>query len=300
MYRFEDSIAYNEHAQKIAKKIGDRSGEATLLNNLGRVSLVSGDFVNAISYCKRSLELAVEVNDPFLQGLALFNQSEAYRNLGQYQPARNAAEESLKLLRSARYRLGEADALENLALIEFALGERQQALELAGEALEIGREIAARRVEVSALARLGLMYLEMGKIEQAEEVFNKARGIENVYKETVHVFEIETGLAGTALARGDTTSLAAALSLIQDLAAEILYEPPTDQSHILPLRLYLTCIQSLQANADPRTGRMISRANAELLARSEKISDVTLRSGFLAMPEHRAISEFAARAAARS
>jgi tetratricopeptide (TPR) repeat protein len=299
LYRFDDSLSYYAHAQRISKKIGDRGGEAVLLNNLGRVSLVSGNFVSAISYCKKSLELAVEVNDLLLQGIAVFNQSEAYRNLGQYQTAGNAAEESLKLLRSAGYRLGEADALENLALIEFALGERQHALELAREALEIGREIAARRVEVSALTRLGLICLEMGQIEKAEEVFNQAMGNEDARKERLLLFELQAGSARAALAHGDSKFVEAS-GLIQDLADEILQEPPTDQSHILPLRLYLTCIQVLQANADPRTRRIVARAHEELQARSEKISDVTLRSGFLAIPEHRAISGFAARAAARS
>jgi hypothetical protein len=39
---------------------------------------------------------------------------------------------------------------------------------------------------------------------------------------------------------------------------------------------------------------LIARANAELQARCEKISDGTLCPGYLAIPEHRAISEFAA------
>lgn len=297
MYRFEESLAYYEQAQRIAKKIGDRSGEASLLNNMGRVSLVSGDFVNAISCCKKASELALGVNDPLVRGLAMFNQSEAYWNLGQYQPARIAGEESLKLLRSVGYRLGEADALENLARIEFSLGERQHALELAGEALEIGREIAARRVEVSALIRIGWMRLEMAQIEPAEEVFNQADGMEDAHKERLLLLELRAGLARSALARGDSKSVEAATPLIQDLARDMLQEPPTDQSHILPLRFYLTCIQILQARDDPRTGRLIKRANTELQRRCEKISDASLRPAFLAIPEHQAISDYAANAA---
>jgi tetratricopeptide (TPR) repeat protein len=297
LYRFEDSLAFYEHAQKIAKKIGDRSGEASLLNNMGRASFVSGDFVNAISYCARAAELAVEVSDPFVQGLALYNQSEAYRNLGQYQPARAAAEDSLKLLRSAGYRLGEADALETLALIEFSLGEHQHALELADKALEIGREIASRRVEVSAMTRIGLIHLEMGQTELAEEVFYKAMRIEETHKEPIPMFELQAGLAGAALARGDAKSVEAALALVQDLAREILQEPPTDQSHILPLRSYLTCIRVLHKGSDPRTGRLITRAYAELQTRCEKISDATLHPGYLGIPVHQAISDFAANAA---
>lgn len=300
MYRFADSLSFYEQAQVIVNKIGDRSGEASLLNNMGRVNFVMGDFANTVRYCREAAALASDVNEPTVQGLALYNQSDAYRNLGLYPQAREAAEASLALLKATGYRLGEADALENLARIEFSLGEPKRALERAGDALEIGKEIAAQRVEFSVLIRMGWMHLEMGQIELAEDVFNQAKGISDSNGEVVLKFELEAGLAGTALARGDSKSLEAARSLAQDLVREILHEPATDRSHILPLGLYLTCIRVLQANSDPRTNSMIARAFAELGLRSEKISDVTLRPGYLGIPEHRAISEFAANSQARN
>jgi hypothetical protein len=42
---------------------------------------------------------------------------------------------------------------------------------------------------------------------------------------------------------------------------------------------------------------MIARAAAELQARCEKISDVSLRPAFFSIPEHQAISNFAANSA---
>jgi adenylate cyclase len=83
-YKFSDALGYYEDAQKIAKKIGDRSGQASLLTNMGRASLVAGDYVRADLYCAQAAALAVEVHEPVVQGLALHNRSEAYREVGQY------------------------------------------------------------------------------------------------------------------------------------------------------------------------------------------------------------------------
>ena len=293
MYKFTDALGYYESAQKIAKKIGDRSGEASLLTNMGRASLVSGDYVQAVAYCEQAAALAAEVRDPTMQGLALHNRSESYRELGQYLAAKNAAEESLALLRSAGYRVGEANALENLALIEFSLGERAQAFEHAQNALTIAREVAARRVEVSVLTRVGLMQLEMGQLDAAEKAFVDAKNIEQELKEPIPMFELQVGLAGTALAHGGMESLEMARSHIQELVDEILCDPPTGQSHILPMGLYLVCIRVMHARNDPSTAQIIARANAELRARFAKITDASLRPAYMNIPEHRDITNFA-------
>ncbi len=291
MYHFNDAIAHYEKAQKIAKKIGDRSGEASLLNNMGRASIVFGDFASALLHCSRAEILAAAVNDPNVQGIAMHNMSEAYRELGQYSRAKEAAEESLRLLRSVGYPVGEAYTLENLALVEFALGTHNAAFERAEQALAITREINARRVEVSVLTRIGLMRLQLGQTDGAEEVLLAANKIEEEYKETIPLFEIQAGLAGVALNREDS---AAANAIIQELARELLQQPPSEQSHILPLWMYLTCIRVMRASEDPHAVQLIRRANEELQERREKISDDSFHEQFLNIPEHRSIIDLAA------
>jgi tetratricopeptide (TPR) repeat protein len=179
-------------------------------------------------------------------------------------------------------------------LIEFSLGESGRALELAEQALTIAREIGARRVEVSVLTRIGLMKLQMGEIDSAERVFLSAKEIEEEYKEAIPMFELQMGLAEAALARGDAAALTSARPAVDELASQILQDPPADQAHVIPLWLYLTCIRVMRATADTQADRLIRRVHAELLARCEKISDASLHDGFLNIPEHRAIIEFAA------
>lgn len=292
MYRFEDSLVYYERAQKISKKIGDRSGEASLLNNMGRASINSGSLVTAIKYCSQAAVLASETNDPTVQGLALHNKSEALRELGQYTKARETAEESIRLLRSSGYKAGEGWAMENLAMTEFFHGNHSKALELAEQALAISREITSRRLEVSVLTRIGLMRLGMGQLDRAEESLHLAEKIEAEFNDLIPVFEIQAGLAGVALARG-SNSMQKAGDLIIGLRDELLQDPPSDQSHILPMGLYLICIRVLQALADPRSEAMTSRSYKELMMRSDKITDADLRAGFLKIHEHQFIIAYA-------
>jgi class 3 adenylate cyclase/tetratricopeptide (TPR) repeat protein len=290
--RFSEAISYYEGAQKIARKIGDRSGEATLLNNMGSASLASGDFVRAGLYSEQAATMAAEVDEPTLQGMALSNRGEAYRELGQYVLANLTAAQALALFRSSGYRRGEAIGLDNIGLIEFSLGNHAKALEATEAALVIAREIGSRPTEASALIHRGLIYTEAGQFEEAEHSLTAAKRIVDDLGDSMQLLEVQAALARAALARGRPENLERAQSQIEELANEILKEPPTEKSHILPLWMYLTCIRVVHARSDPHAAQLIARAGAELRARSEKIADAALRIGYLNVPEHRAIVAF--------
>lgn len=288
MYRFDEALDHYRTARNIVRKIGDRSGEATLLNNMGRAGLMSGDYGAAIEYCAQSAALAAEVNDPAVHGLALHNRSEALRELGQYEAARKAADESLALMRSSGYKVGEANTLENIAMIELAQGSYPDALLHAGQALAIAREVASRRVEASVLTRIGMTRLETGEFDEAEKNLIEAQTLETELNEPILRFEILSGLARVASGRGE-----AEVSFIQSLLDEILSDPPTEQSHLLPLGLYLTGIRAMGANNNPDTQKLVARAKMELSARSLRIADAGLRASYMNIPHHRDIAALA-------
>jgi adenylate cyclase len=292
MYRFSEALVFYEQARRIANKIGDRTGEASLLTNMGRACLVAGDYMQADKYCLEAAALAVEVREPITQAMALHNRSESYRMLGQYQEAKKSAEQALELVRSGGYRVGEADALENIAQIEFALGKQAEAFEKARSALEIAREVNARRVEASVLTRIGSMHLKLSQLEEAEKVFLEAMEIEQELQEDIPMFELQAGLAGVALERGGGESLERARFYTQALIDEILHDPPTGQSHLLAMGLYLTCIRVAQACNDASTTRLIARARDELQSRFDKITTASFRISYTNIPEHQEILNF--------
>jgi adenylate cyclase len=292
MYRFGDALGFYEQARVIAKKIGDRTGEASLLTNMGRACLVAGDYVLADKYCTEAAALAVEVREPITQAMALHNRSEAYRLLGLYGEARAAADQSLELVRSGGYRVGEADALENIAQIEWGLGNHIQALEHAHAALKIAQEVSARRVQASVLTRIGYMHLQLMQLGAAEKAFLDAWEIEQELEDSIPLFELQAGLAGVELERGGDESLERAQSHVRELTDEILRVPPTEQSHILPIGLYLMCIRVAHARKDPCTVQLVARANDELQSRFAKITTAALRLVYMNIPEHREILKY--------
>lgn len=293
MSKFDEALAYYEAAQKIARKIGDRSGEASLLANMGRACLVARDYIQSETYSVQAAQLAAEVNEPAVRGIALHNRSEALRLLGRYAEAKESAEEALKMALASGYKTGEADTLENIAMIEFAQEDHERAMGHAEAALAIAREISSRRVETSVLTRIGMFRLEMGQLDAAQNALSEAEEIGRELNEPIPMFEIQAGLAQVALARGGPDSPERAMARIQALADEILQDPPTQQSLILPMGLYLASIRILLARNDPRVEKIIARANWLMKSRSDRIPDSALRASYLNIPEHCAIAEFA-------
>jgi predicted ATPase/class 3 adenylate cyclase len=292
-WRFSEAIGYYEQAQAIARKIGDRSGEATLLNNMGSASLASGDFVHAGFYSEQAAAMAVAVNEPTLQGMALANRAEAYRELGQYGLAKVTTARALELVRSSGDRRAEAIVLDNMGLIESSLGNYADALEAAKAAMAMAREIGSRPTEASALLHLGAVYTTTEQFDAAEQAIIAANGIVHELGEELTMREVQAALAHLALARGGNDDLDKAHTHLNELVQILLQEPPHEKARFLSLWIYLTCIRVMRACNDPRAAPLIARADAELRARSEKISDAALRIGYLNVPEHRAISIFA-------
>lgn len=70
---------------------------------------------------------------------------------------------------------------------------------------------------------------------------------------------------------------------------ELLQEPPTEQSHVLPLGLFLITIRVLRMDKNPNASKLIARAGLELRARSERISNEDFCASYVDLPEHREI-----------
>ena len=145
---------------------------------------------------------------------------------------------------------------------------------------------------MSVLTQLGMMNLKLGRNEIAKRVLQSAGRIEEEYKEAIPMYELSAGLSAVIMKEGGRNSAAHAADMVEGLAVEILRDPPTDESHIIPMELYLICLQVKRHAYDDRLGRLIERTRQELMFRSGKISDPMLRASFLQIPEHQAIINY--------
>jgi tetratricopeptide (TPR) repeat protein len=147
MGRIGEAIQCQEQALAIARRFGDRSGEAVNLSRLANRFSVLGQTQHAIELHERALAIACEVGDRTIEGHSLGSLASCYSDLGQTQRAIELYEQALTIARDIADRYGEGSQLGNLAGCYSDLGQTLRAIELYEQALAIAREIGARSCE---------------------------------------------------------------------------------------------------------------------------------------------------------
>ncbi len=169
-------LATHRIALASARELGDRPGEARILNNLGMV-LGQLHVHEAIGYFDQALAIYRDIGDRRDQALAANNQAFCYLALGRYDEAVTALLRALQLQREAGRRYGEGVALCNLVEAYVELGRYNEAIAISQEALAVIREVGSVRDEGYALYNLGRAHLELGRSAQAADLFQQALAI---------------------------------------------------------------------------------------------------------------------------
>jgi DNA-binding SARP family transcriptional activator len=156
-----------------ARELGDRLGEARVLNGMGMV-LGEQRAESAIECFERALAIFRELGDRRGQAQAANNLAFSYRFLGRHEDAVPALLAALDLQREVGARRGEAIALCNLGESYLHLGQYQEAIIRSEQALAVAHEIAAVRFEGYALYNLGRANLELGSTTAAVGLLEQA------------------------------------------------------------------------------------------------------------------------------
>jgi DNA-binding SARP family transcriptional activator len=169
-------LATHQIALESVRELGDRRGEAWVLNNLGMV--LGQQHVNdATDYFEQALAILREIGDRRDQGQAANNLAFCYLILGRHEEAVEALLAALELQREAGRRYGEGVALCNLGEAYVELGRLDEAIASSQEALTIVREVGSARYEGYALYNLGRAHLDLGHLAEAADLFEEALGI---------------------------------------------------------------------------------------------------------------------------
>ena len=159
---FNQAINFYDQALSLARKLGDRNGEASSLCNLGSTYDALGQYQQAIHFYQQSLEIFKEIGDRKGEANSLGSLGSAYRSLGQYQQAIQFLQQQLEITKEIGDRNGEANALCNLGNAYGSLGQYQQAIQFQQQSLEIFKEIGDRNGEAISLGNLGIAYYSLG------------------------------------------------------------------------------------------------------------------------------------------
>ena len=170
---FESAIDYYKRYLKIAKEVGDRSGEGEAYWNLGNAHDSLGDYKTAIYYHNRHLEIAKELSDRFGEGAAYCNLGNSYDSLGDYKTAINYHERHLNIARELGDKSEEGTAYGHLGNAQFGLGDSKRAIDYSERHLKIATEVGDRSGEGRAYGNLGNAHSRLGNFKTAMNYYER-------------------------------------------------------------------------------------------------------------------------------
>jgi tetratricopeptide (TPR) repeat protein len=161
----------HQYALEAARRAGDPHGEAHMLNNLGTVYRLRGQWAEAIECYKASLHLFQVLGDRHGEGETLKNIGVIYWRQGRWEEAIKMYEASLRIYRELGDRHGESKILNNLGLVYTNQGRLDEAIKMYEESLRICQELGDRHGESIALNNLGEVYFRQGRWAEAIEMY---------------------------------------------------------------------------------------------------------------------------------
>ena len=202
------------------RRLGDRSGEALVLNNLG-MAFARRRMAEAAGYFEQALVIRCEIGDLPGEAQTATNLADAYLRLERYDEALGLLKRALEIQRQAASPYSEGVVLNNLGEAYLALGRITEAVPSLEQAREIFRRIEEVRGEGYALNNLGQAYLALGRAAAAVRVMERALDLRHASGDRLDEAQTLRDLVRAHLANGQRAEaqdcLARALEILEDL-----------------------------------------------------------------------------------
>ena len=167
-------VEYYEKALKIAKEIGDVSGESRCYAHLGNTYHDLGDFRKALEYHEKALRIAKEIGKKSEESTCYTGLGNAYQSLGNFRKALEYHEKALKIAKEIGDVSVKPTGYTNLGNAYYCLGDFRKAIEYHKLALKIAKEIGDVSVKPTCYINLGSAYDNLGDFKKAIEYHEKA------------------------------------------------------------------------------------------------------------------------------
>jgi class 3 adenylate cyclase/tetratricopeptide (TPR) repeat protein len=122
-----DQLTHSERALEIYVELGDVSGEASVLQNLGGFAFYRGRWDEAVALFERSRDARLRTGNDVDGAIATCNISEVLVQQGRFEEAERQLGEALRVCRAADYRSGTAFARSLLGRIAAHTGRPEEA-----------------------------------------------------------------------------------------------------------------------------------------------------------------------------
>ena len=181
-------------ALKICKANG-LQGESKILNNLGNISHVSGDYDKAVAYYVESLELKRAAGDKRGMAASYFNIGAIKSDMGQHDAAANDFKKCIKLAKEIAYTKLEIRGLSRIAYGFQEQGDLEQSINYNTQALKLSRSVNSVYGLMSNHYNLAENYRLSDDIPKAFEYYQLALKASKEQRHVGYEGAILTGIA---------------------------------------------------------------------------------------------------------
>jgi class 3 adenylate cyclase/tetratricopeptide (TPR) repeat protein len=152
---WDQAAAQYRTALSAAREAGDRPGQAGVLDELGLLQQLTGDYPGATASLAEAIELFVNLGDRPGEAYARNHLGLVQQDRGDYPVAMASHQQALALARDVGDPLAEAVSLTDLGLVQQATGDYRSAIASYERALSLFRDVGSRYDEADALCELG-------------------------------------------------------------------------------------------------------------------------------------------------
>jgi tetratricopeptide (TPR) repeat protein len=168
-----DLVTTHRIALDSAREVGNRPGEAWILNSLGEALGITGDD-ESIGYLEQALAISREVGDRMGESRAANNLADAYTRLGRSEEALGLLHRALDLDREVGSRFGEGVVLVNIGDALVDLNRAEEAIDYLQQARRVFAELKEADGAGYALCSLGRCCLSLGRDADAVDYLRQA------------------------------------------------------------------------------------------------------------------------------
>ncbi len=173
-----EAIQYYQQSLTIFRELGNRSGEADALNNLGMSSRSLGQYQQALNFLLPSLDLAKELGDQAAISRALGNLGNVYYSMAQYQKALDYHQQSLAISQQLQDQPSIVESLGNVGNAYYYIGQYEKAIDFYKQQQALAQKIGALLYEANALGNLGNVYSDTKNYHEAVKYYQQSLEID--------------------------------------------------------------------------------------------------------------------------
>jgi tetratricopeptide (TPR) repeat protein len=247
--RTAESAQMLEDGLAIARKIGNRSLEGVVNNNLARCWQELGQLKKAQLAYEQTAAIDQDLNDQPNLATARLNLGGVLKDQGQFSEGERQLTEALKIARAIGKKSTIAIALSMLGEEKQALGDLSQAWQLQSEALTLAREIGRKTSMATALSGQAAILRSQAKWRDAEAKYEEASRVAAGARSSAKLSEIRLDEAQLL---ADEDRLKAAAKLASDALNEFQNENNPQQQALAEAILAQIAARQTEATAAQR------------------------------------------------